>query len=55
MYKRQTFDSIRIGGGVSDYNGDAGVSYADALVDDVRIYNRKLSVTEITNLYNQGK
>ena len=54
-YGSFTFDSMRIGGGASDYNGNASVSYAEALVDDVRIYNRKLSIIEITNLYNQGK
>ena len=54
-YGSFTFDSMRIGGGASDYNGNASVSYAEALVDDVRIYNRKLSIIEILNLYNQGK
>ncbi|QQR78757.1 MAG: LamG domain-containing protein [Candidatus Moraniibacteriota bacterium] len=49
-----SFDSIRIGGGASDYNGNPSNSYAGALVDEVRIYNRTLTTSEITALYNLG-
>ena len=50
-----TFSNIRIGGGASNYNGGASTTYAGALIDDVRIYNRTLSATEIVNLYSVGK
>ncbi len=54
-YGSFTFNSIRIGGGASNYYGNASATYAQTLIDDVRVYNRTLSGTEIANLYNAGK
>ncbi|MDD4062227.1 MAG: LamG domain-containing protein [Candidatus Pacebacteria bacterium] len=35
------------------YNGSDWISFFDGLIDDVRIYNRALSETEIQKLYNE--
>lgn len=35
--------------------GEAAGSYANGVIDDVRIYNRTLSASEVSNLYNVGK
>ena len=37
------------------YIGKAGTSYYNGLIDDVRIYNRAISATEIKQLYNIGR
>lgn len=37
------------------YSDQVVDSYLDGSIDDVRIYNRALSATEIANLYNVGK
>ena len=34
--------------------GVTPVDYANGLIDDVRIYNRALSATEVKQLYNLG-
>src|SRR5690606_26069277 len=42
-----------LSGGVGDFDaiGRAGGSYFDGLIDDVRIYNRNLTPTEIVRQY----
>jgi hypothetical protein len=43
-----------IGGGEADSGQLTGWRYFDGSLDDVRIYNRALSATEVLNLYNFG-
>jgi hypothetical protein len=34
---------------------DSGLSFADAQIDDVRVYDKQLTSTEVSNLYNNGE
>jgi hypothetical protein len=52
-HTRPSFTPINASIGARDY-GSPSLFYKGSL-DDVRIYNRALSATEIKQLYNQGK
>ena len=50
----QSSGSPAAGAGLQIGDSSAGTATFDGLIDDVRIYNRALSATEIRQLYNMG-
>ena len=49
-----TFSLLDVGGRIGTYSNGTGAFVWNGSLDDVRIYNRALSPTEITALYNSG-
>jgi len=47
-----TRDTIRIGS--SDYIGDADSGFSEGLMDQVRLFNKALSASEVTTLYQEN-
>ena len=54
IYSNVNSENIRIGGAVNSAYGHCDASHFMGAIDDVRIYNRALSASEIKQLY-QGK
>ena len=44
-------DTIRMGS--SDYIGSASISYVEGLMDQLRFFNKTISASEVTTLYNE--